>query len=401
MRKVVQLIIIVFFLSSSDVFGQTETFDQLNGNAGSNKKIEWVSSGYGSGYGHRIYNLDPGFGGKTLLSFAGRNNSTSWTDILTLTSNGKVGIGTTDPSVKFQVNGASNLFGDVTSTATTMVFNNNSEQNATIWLTKPTSGPSSIGHYYIKAFDWWGAYLHFQGAGDGGDERLNVTFDGKVGIGVTNPSAQLDILDEQVLGPNANDARLLARISGKTSNTLMNNVWLRRDSNGSNWLTTRLHDGISVDASYLNPGTDTKTWWERDPYHNIQSWGSSNQIYMTLKSGKLGIGTEDTGTHKLAVEGTIGAREIKVEASGWSDFVFENDYELPTLEEVESFITENKHLPEIPSEAEVAENGINLGEMDAKLLQKIEELTLYVIELNKQNQAQQMRIELLESKVED
>ena len=68
--------------------------------------------------------------------------------------------------------------------------------------------------------------------------------------------------------------------------------------------------------------------------------------------GKLGIGTETTGSHELAVEGSIGAREIKVEASGWSDFVFENDYELRTLEEVEQHINENGHLPEIPSEAE-------------------------------------------------
>jgi len=98
----------------------------------------------------------------------------------------------------------------------------------------------------------------------------------------------------------------------------------------------------------------------------------------------LGIGTFSTGTHKLAVEGSIGAREIKVEASGWSDFVFYKDYKLPTLEEVEQYITDNGHLPEIPSESEVTENGINLGEMDAKLLQKIEELTLYLIEQSKE-----------------
>ncbi len=114
------------------------------------------------------------------------------------------------------------------------------------------------------------------------------------------------------------------------------------------------------------------------------------------EDGKVGIGTTSTGSHKLAVEGTIGAREIKVETSGWSDFVFENDYELRTLEEVEEYINEHGHLPEIPSEAEVIENGINLGEMNAKLLQKIEELTLYLIQHDKQNKEQQERIEKLE-----
>lgn len=117
--------------------------------------------------------------------------------------------------------------------------------------------------------------------------------------------------------------------------------------------------------------------------------------------GQVGIGTISTGTHKLAVEGSIGAREIKVEASGWSDFVFENSYDLRTLEEVEQHIKENGHLPEIPSETEVTENGINLGQMDAKLLQKIEELTLYMIDMNKQLKSQSARVQQLEQENSD
>jgi hypothetical protein len=100
-------------------------------------------------------------------------------------------------------------------------------------------------------------------------------------------------------------------------------------------------------------------------------------------NGNVGIGTTNTANYKLAVEGTIGAREVTVNTDTWSDFVFQDDYKLQSLSEVESFIKDNKHLPDIPSEAEVKENGVSLGEMDAKLLQKIEELTLYVIEINK------------------
>ncbi len=111
----------------------------------------------------------------------------------------------------------------------------------------------------------------------------------------------------------------------------------------------------------------------------------------------VGIGTSETGTHKLAVDGTIGAREIVVETGQWSDFVFSKDYELKNLEEVESFIEENKHLPDIPSEREVLENGVALGEMDAKLLQKIEELTLYMIEQNKETKKLIEKVEILES----
>lgn len=101
------------------------------------------------------------------------------------------------------------------------------------------------------------------------------------------------------------------------------------------------------------------------------------------ETGNVGIGTSNTGSHRLAVEGSIGAREITVQTGTWSDFVFNDDYALPSLEEVENHIKEKGHLANIPSEKEVIRNGVNLGIMDAKLLQKIEELTIYIIEINK------------------
>ena len=104
----------------------------------------------------------------------------------------------------------------------------------------------------------------------------------------------------------------------------------------------------------------------------------------TIFDGVVGIGTTNPDPNfNLSVNGRIRSKEVKVEAN-WSDFVFYDDYKLRTLEEVEEHIKENGHLPEIPSEADVTENGINLGEMNAKLLMKIEELTLYMIDLNKE-----------------
>jgi hypothetical protein len=79
--------------------------------------------------------------------------------------------------------------------------------------------------------------------------------------------------------------------------------------------------------------------------------------------------------------------------------VFDKNYKLNSLTEVEKFINEHKHLPDVPSASEVKENGINVGDIDAKLLQKIEELTLYMIEQNKKIDAQQQKIIELENKM--
>lgn len=139
--------------------------------------------------------------------------------------------------------------------------------------------------------------------------------------------------------------------------------------NGGNHISFRTRNG---DAGAWN------SWVE------LATKGANNFVGNQTINGSLGIGTTTTGVHKLAVEGSIASREVKVMATGWADFVFKKDYDLPTLQEVEKQIVEKGHLENIPNEEEVLKNGINLGEMNAKLLQKIEELTLYVIEQNKQ-----------------
>lgn len=97
--------------------------------------------------------------------------------------------------------------------------------------------------------------------------------------------------------------------------------------------------------------------------------------------------------------GSIGARAIYVVAPTaiWPDYVFEAAYRLPPLREVEEFIRANRHLPDVPSAATVQANGLDLGKMDALLLQKVEELTLYLIELRKENDALRARVSKLEN----
>ncbi|MEO0583281.1 MAG: hypothetical protein AAF135_13745 [Bacteroidota bacterium] len=117
----------------------------------------------------------------------------------------------------------------------------------------------------------------------------------------------------------------------------------------------------------------------------------------------IGLNFNPSNSFKLAVDGAIGCKTgIKVIPAGenfpssWPDYVFAEDYDIRDLSEVEAFIKENKHLPDVPSEAEVNSEGIELVEMNATLLKKIEELTLYVIDQNKQIIEQNERIEALE-----
>jgi predicted DNA-binding protein (UPF0251 family) len=116
-------------------------------------------------------------------------------------------------------------------------------------------------------------------------------------------------------------------------------------------------------------------------------------------NGNIGMGAGPDDMHKLLVNGTIKAKEVKVTLSGWSDYVFDDEYRLKSLQEVEKYIQDNKHLPDVPSALEVEKEGVNIGEMEAILLKKIEELTLYMIELKKENQILQTSQTTLQNQI--
>ncbi len=116
---------------------------------------------------------------------------------------------------------------------------------------------------------------------------------------------------------------------------------------------------------------------------NIGNWAN---LTLNPDGGNVAIGTTNPQGYKLAVAGNVIAESVKVALQGsWPDYVFKQGNKLLSLPEVEKYVQENNRLPEIPSEAEIKKNGIDLGQMDAKLLRKIEELTLYVIEQNKES----------------
>lgn len=115
-------------------------------------------------------------------------------------------------------------------------------------------------------------------------------------------------------------------------------------------------------------------------------------------AGRVGINTL-TPREALSVNGNIRSKQVTVELANWPDYVFKKDYQLPSLSELKTYIDQNQHLPEIPSEQQIAKEGLNLGEMNKLLMKKVEELTLYLIEKDQKEKKQIETNDILESKL--
>ncbi|MFD2888072.1 TMF family protein [Chitinophaga cymbidii] len=296
-------------------------------------------------------------------------------------STGNVGIGTTTPVVKLSVYGPS-------------------DDSAAISL---QSGTNS--RFYIQQ---GGALLKIGGVTPGVG-AINVLNTGRVGIGTASPGYKLDVQNGSVnIGWGANIAYRAGSYVSIGNMSYLNapyiafNAFLTTsDIPTSKNLFTPTYNaggGLVIKGDAGNSGLHflQRSYNNGIPPYDLSSF---TEVLTLTSGGNVGIGTTSTGIHKLAVEGSIGARKVKVNPSGWADFVFHPEYRLSPLEEVEAFIDNNGHLPEIPTAREIAKEGLDLGEMDKKLLQKIEELTLYVIEQNRKLKKQQEHIQRLESEL--
>lgn len=204
-----------------------------------------------------------------------------------------------------------------------------------------------------------------------------------------------------------NGVHIAARLSVHGTTYLNGNAYLfTQPADTDDKLLFFLNNRKTDDGSLWKMGStvaQSGTYPKGKGFSFIEGATQQTRLFIQDMSGKVGIGTFNVSCstcddYLLFVKKGIKTERVKVEVAstaGWADYVFEKDYDLKTLDEVEAFIVENKHLPEIPSAKEVVENGIELGEMNKLLLQKIEELTLYMIEQNRVNEKQARQIEEL------
>lgn len=248
---------------------------------------------------------------------------------------------------------------------------------------------------------------------------------GKIGIGTSTPDTTLHIAGSvKIVDGTQGAGRVLTSDANGVASWQAAGISSQWGTNGSNIYynsgkigvgtstpDTTFHvagaikivDGTEGAGRVLTSDANGLARWQ--PNSSSQWTTIGSDIYYS--TGKVLVGNPNLagfqgmpGTYQLYVQGGILSEKVKVAvatSSDWSDYVFAKDYKLKSLKEVETFIQTNKHLPNIPSAQEVVKEGIDMAKMDAKLLEKIEELTLYMIEQDKKNTEQEKMIKELSS----
>ncbi|MBB6269845.1 putative coiled-coil protein SlyX [Pedobacter cryoconitis] len=204
------------------------------------------------------------------------------------------------------------------------------------------------------------------------NEKVRVTTNGSVGIGTSTPKYKLDVIGDGQF----------------------NNIYATTGQ------ITAL--GVSAALAFTDRKDKMKVWqWFADGNKaNLYNTTYNSNLMSITETGNVGIGVANP-TQRLAVNGNILAKEITVSStsSDWPDYVFDPEYSLTSLPQIERFIQLNRHLPGVPSASTVEKEGINIGSHQATLLKKIEELTLYIIEQNKKTEKQEKKLAELEARL--
>lgn len=264
---------------------------------------------------------------------------------MVITTAHDVGIGTQQPQVKLQVNGAGEIFRLHSGTDGPLMqfstgLNTAAAKKAFLDVSGNdfrigTNAENDNGKFIVRV---------------NGVNVVHVTPTSNVGIGTSTPSAKLHVL-----------GKIFANASG---------------------------EAIKLDGTNPNIG-----FYQNGTYHSFISQSGTN-LFLGVNNGNMQLDAQQiaigglipaaTG-YKLTVTGKAICEELKVKlSSSWPDYVFKKEYRLPSLQSVEAFIRQNHHLPNIPKAAELEKEGVEVGEMQRRMMEKIEELTLYIIDLQKQ-----------------
>lgn len=350
----------------------------------------------------------------TALSFNTTSNGTAGgVERMRIDHNGNVGIGTTTPGFNLDVQ-AANTFNAIVKSKTNSTGNNYSaftaESNtASVQLLQLMGGSGMTGTLFgVNRANLGQLYTNnaplVMGTASpydltiGTNNTANITVKngGNVGIGLTLPQEKLHV-QGNIATPFAFTMFHYEDTWGAGTKKL---PWLNKSWNGTYYdylylsatgnTNSNLEGAMMLSSGKLSFGLGSNTGDQLSTTYMTIGAGGKTLIGNPSLSGFMGT----PGNYLLYVQQGILTEKVKVAVcttANWADYVFDKNYDLKTVSELESFVKVNKHLPNIPSAEEVVKEGIDMATMDAKLLEKIEELTLYIIEQNK-------RIDALEKK---
>jgi len=329
---------------------------------------------------------------------------------LTIAPNGNMGVGTAIPKQKLHI-----VDGNILISKTSAKTVAPGSPNGSILFGADIDDNFPMGKWGIEylngedgchGLNFWRPWN--PGGGGWGNYYFVLADNGNVGIGKKNPETLLDVNGSF----RAQSANITGAITAQSA-TVNGNLTVKEGSNYSVSLGNAGGQNLGWGTSYIGfnatRNNSAGNWTvEGDGAHNGSSVIWSNvqgdicfaSIPSTSGNNKTlsDLNIKNNIKLQLLSNGILRAKEVQVSLSNWPDYVFSKDYNLLPLSEVEQFITENHHLPDVPSAAEVEANGVNVGEMNAILLKKVEELTLYIIEQEKQMKELGKRLNEIENR---